>query len=118
MKDYDVAVIGAGFGGLGAALELARGGASVILLEMLNYPGGCAGTFNKAGYRFEAGATLSSGLGPGQLFRRWIDEYQLDVHSEILDPILDFRCGSERILVPGNREDLIKQFSKGSVSKE
>lgn len=118
MKDYDVCVIGAGFGGLGAALELARGGASVVLLEMLNYPGGCAGTFQKAGYRFEAGATLSSGLGPGQLFRRWIDEYELNVSTEVLDPILDFRCGSERLMVPGDRQEFMKQFSEEPVPRE
>lgn len=111
MKSYDVCVIGAGFGGLGAALELARGGAKVVLLEMLNYLGGCAGTFQKAGYRFEAGATLSSGLGPGQLFRRWIDEYELDVRSEGLDPIVDFRCDKDRLLIPGDRGDFIRQFS-------
>ncbi|HND32895.1 MAG TPA: FAD-dependent oxidoreductase, partial [Myxococcota bacterium] len=36
----DVIVIGAGFGGLAAALSLAERGARVTLLEALTYPGG------------------------------------------------------------------------------
>ena len=53
-------MIGAGFGGLSAALTLAERGADVRVCEALNYPGGCASTFRKDGYAFEAGATLSS----------------------------------------------------------
>ena len=33
MADYDAIVIGAGFGGLGAALRLAERGARVLVLE-------------------------------------------------------------------------------------
>ena len=60
--DYDAIVIGAGFGGLGAALTLAESGLKVGLLEALNYPGGCASTFKRRGYAFESGATLFSGV--------------------------------------------------------
>ncbi len=61
---YDAVVVGAGFGGLATALELTRRGARVALCETLDYPGGCASTFHRDGYAFEAGATLFSGLGP------------------------------------------------------
>ena len=37
---FDALVIGAGFGGLGAALTLASAGARVGLVEALTYPGG------------------------------------------------------------------------------
>jgi phytoene dehydrogenase-like protein len=60
---FDVLVIGAGFGVLGAALSLAEQGARVCLCESLGYPGGCASTFQRGGFRFDAGATLLSGLG-------------------------------------------------------
>ena len=42
MKRYDVAVIGGGFAGVGAALSAARGGANVILVEKGNCLGGAA----------------------------------------------------------------------------
>ena len=39
---YDVAVIGGGFTGVGAALAAARGGAKVLLIEKSNCLGGAA----------------------------------------------------------------------------
>jgi len=60
-----VIVIGAGFGGLTTAAELARAGLDVTLLEAHVYPGGCAGTFYHQGYKFDAGATLAGGFSPG-----------------------------------------------------
>src|SRR4051812_33265459 len=85
----DVAVIGAGFGGLGAAVELARRGARVVLCESLTYAGGCASTFHRRGYAFEAGATLFSGFAPDQLFGRWIADLALPVTVDLLDPIVE-----------------------------
>jgi phytoene dehydrogenase-like protein len=52
---HDVLVIGAGFGGLGTALTLGQGGAKVLVCEALRYPGGCASTFSRGGFRFDAG---------------------------------------------------------------
>jgi len=45
MPVYDAVVIGAGNGGLTAALTLARSGRKVLLLERHNIPGGCATSF-------------------------------------------------------------------------
>ena len=52
MRNADVAVVGAGFGGLATALRLAELGANVVLCETLRYPGGCASTFSRSGYQF------------------------------------------------------------------
>ena len=88
---FDAVVVGAGFGGLSTALRLSELGARVAVCEALNYPGGCAATYTHAGYRFEAGATLFSGFGPGQLFRWILDRYSLDVEVETLDPVVELR---------------------------
>lgn len=45
----DVVIVGAGFAGLTAALELARAGRSVTIVESESTPGGLAGTFEFAG---------------------------------------------------------------------
>ena len=58
MEQADVVVIGAGFGGLSAALHFAEAGRDVVLFEALNYPGGCASTFERFGQRYESGATM------------------------------------------------------------
>ncbi|MFM2246446.1 MAG: hypothetical protein RL071_2520, partial [Pseudomonadota bacterium] len=105
--DADLIVIGAGFGGLGAALTAAEAGAKVLLLEALSYPGGCASTFGKAGYRFDAGATLVSGLGPGQLFDRWTRRHGLPIAVRPLDPVVELRAPGLSLALPPSRAGLI-----------
>lgn len=109
--DVDVAVVGAGFGGLAAALTLARGGLRVSLHERLRYPGGCASTFERGGVRYEAGATLFGGFGEGQLFRRWIDELALDVRFVPLDPLVTLRTERGELEVPPSREALVARLA-------
>ena len=54
MKKYDAVVIGAGNGGLVAAIRLLQGGAKVLLLEKHNLPGGFATSFRRGRFEFEA----------------------------------------------------------------
>jgi phytoene dehydrogenase-like protein len=107
---YDAVVVGAGFGGLGAALELAQRGARVALCESLNYPGGCASTFHRDGYAFESGATLFSGLGEHQLFGRWVREHGLDVTVDWMDPLVELRTRAWRLTVYRERARLLEQL--------
>lgn len=110
-KRFDAAVIGAGFGGLGAAVELARQGFSVVLCESLKYAGGCASTFRRAGYAFEAGATLFSGLAEDQLLGRWIRELSLPVEIEWLDPVVTLSAPGISLGVPSARDGLLDALS-------
>ena len=104
---YDAVVVGACFGGLGAALTLAERGARVLVLEAMTYPGGCASTFAKDGYRFESGATLFAGFGEGQLFRRWIDRHALPVRFRRLEPAIELRAPDLRLPLLANRADMV-----------
>ncbi|MBM4355440.1 MAG: NAD(P)/FAD-dependent oxidoreductase [Deltaproteobacteria bacterium] len=63
-EKVDVVVIGAGGGGLSAAAALALGGLDVVVLEQSYKVGGCAATFERAGYRFEASLHGFDGLNP------------------------------------------------------
>src|SRR5690606_23293049 len=108
--DHDTLVIGAGFGGLGAAMALAEQGSDVVVCETLAYPGGCASTFTRHGYQFESGATLFSGFAQGQLFDRWIERHQLDVELDWLDPVVELRTPDWRLAVPRDRDALIEHF--------
>ena len=110
MREADVVVIGAGFGGLAAALRLAELGARVVLCETLRYPGGCASTFTRGGYEFEAGATLFSGLGEGQLFWGWNEKWDLGVRFEALDPLVEIRTEPWSLAIPANREAFVERF--------
>jgi phytoene desaturase len=53
-----VVVVGAGLGGLSAALRLVGAGRQVTVLEQAAEPGGRAGLLNVAGYRFDTGPTV------------------------------------------------------------
>ncbi|MGH8893070.1 MAG: phytoene desaturase family protein, partial [Actinomycetes bacterium] len=53
-----VVVVGAGLGGLSAALRLAGAGRSVTLLEREDVPGGRAGLLVDRGYSFDTGPTV------------------------------------------------------------
>ena len=108
---FDALVIGAGFGGLGAALTLAERGARVVLLEALRYPGGCASTFTRGAWRFESGATLFSGFDPGQLFARWIDRYRLPVETRVPDPLVELRAPAWVLPVSDRRADLVARLA-------
>ena len=53
-NQYDIIVIGAGNGGLAAAATLAKNGYKTLLLERHNLPGGCATSFVRGRFEFEA----------------------------------------------------------------
>jgi len=53
-----IVVIGAGFGGLAAAIRLAARGERVTLVEKLDQPGGRAAVFRQDGFVFDAGPTV------------------------------------------------------------
>ena len=60
---WDVIVIGAGIGGLVTASQLAAKGAKVLVLERYLIPGGSGGSFSRAGYTFDVGASMIFGFG-------------------------------------------------------
>jgi len=58
MSDYDVIVIGAGVGGLGAGALLAHQGRRVLVIEQSDRVGGCCSTFEHQGYHIDLGASI------------------------------------------------------------
>ena len=53
MNRYDVIVVGAGNGGLSAAVKTAKEGYKTLVLEKHNLPGGCATSFRRGRFEFE-----------------------------------------------------------------
>ena len=53
-----IVVIGAGFGGLAAAVRLAARGHQVTLLEQRDQPGGRAYVYRQDGFTFDGGPTV------------------------------------------------------------
>ncbi len=109
-----MAVVGAGFGGLSAALRLAELGLRVVCLEALAYPGGCASTFTRKGARFESGATLFSGFGEGELFAEWVRRHRMRVRFERIDPPVELRAPDLRLPVDGDRATFVARMARAS----
>lgn len=63
MKNYDVIIIGAGNGGLTAAVTCAKAGLSTLLLERHNIPGGSASSFVRGRFEFEPSLHELAGVG-------------------------------------------------------
>ena len=81
-----VVVVGAGLGGLSAALHLAGAGRHVVVLEREALPGGRAGLIQDHGYRFDTGPTVLTLPGlvaealnaVGEELDSWLTLHRLD----------------------------------------
>ena len=86
---YDVIVVGAGGGGLGAAARLTRAGKRVLVIEQHHRPGGYMTCFERGDYRFEVSLHAIDGLDPGGLTYDFF--HQLGIYDRIqpvrLDPM-------------------------------
>ncbi len=81
-----VVVVGAGLGGLSAALHLAGAGREVTVLERAPVPGGRAGRLDLGGYRFDTGPTVltmpdvleRTFAAAGERMGDWLSLHRLD----------------------------------------
>lgn len=65
LRHASVAVIGAGLTGMACACRLAVKGTSVAVFESHRSLGGCAGSFSRSGFHFDAGSTTLVDYQPG-----------------------------------------------------
>ena len=66
MAEYDVIVIGAGNGGLSAAVTFAQAGKKVAVFEKHNIPGGCGTSFCRGRFEFEVALHQLSSMGTAE----------------------------------------------------
>src|SRR5512143_972267 len=74
---YDVVIIGAGISGLVAGNFLVDKGKRVLIVEKNKYPGGCACSFKRNGYSFDAAVRWISQAGEGGIVREILDGFGL-----------------------------------------
>lgn len=104
MQNYDVIVIGAGNGGLGAAAFTAKNGFKTLIVEKHNIPGGSATSFKRGRFEFEASlhelCTVGTKENKGGIWNLF----------EMLGSDVEWKTGMEetfRMLVPSEDIDVI-----------
>jgi phytoene desaturase len=114
MMRQPVVVIGAGLGGLAAAIRLRARGHEVVVLEAMDQPGGRAAVFRRDGFTFDAGPTvITAPYLLQELFtlvgRDWRDYFELMP----VDPFyrVEFPDGS-RFDYVGDEERILAQIAR------
>lgn len=122
MADKHVVVIGAGPGGLAAAMQLAYAGVRVTMLESRDVVGGRTSAIESDGFRFDCGPTFF--LYPRvleEIFRSVGRELKNEVPMKRLDPQyrLTFGGGGQLDCTPDlvEMDRQIAQFSPNDVGK-
>ena len=94
MSKFDAVVIGSGTGGLSAALSLATAGKKILLLEQHNVPGGCATSFVRGRFEFDASLHEFCSLGyPGNWAmtgKLLMEKYRLNIDWCLVPDL--YRC--------------------------
>ncbi|WEK83184.1 MAG: NAD(P)-binding protein [Mycoplasma sp.] len=80
-KQYDAIIIGAGNGGLMAALKLLQNNYSVLILERHNVPGGDASSFKRGRFEFDVNLDHLHDVGQDGILKQIWNE--LDIYSNI-----------------------------------
>lgn len=109
-KETRVVIIGAGIGGLTVGALLAKRGFGVTVLESQAYPGGCAATFSRDGFRFDAGATVGCGFhkkGPLALLG---EELGISWPIMTCPAAWDFIHGQRRIHLSHTKQEILREF--------
>jgi phytoene dehydrogenase-like protein len=96
-QGYDVAVVGAGIGGLATAALLARAGRSVILLDRAPGTGGVCQPLVHDGFQFDVGATLLTGFGPGGPLRLLCQRLGITLPLSACDPAIQVALPHHRV---------------------
>jgi len=118
-NNYDVAVIGAGLGGLSAAATLAKSGRRVLLAERHDGPGGNARAFVRGPYTFDPAIHVTAYGYNVPIFRTYLQaigaEEEVDI-IELGDLYSVFMDGTE-FRHPGGEDNVI-EFLAGHFPAE
>ena len=111
-------VIGAGFGGLAAAVRLGARGFRVTLLDRLDQPGGRARVFKQDGFTFDAGPTVvTAPFLFEELWQLCGKDMSDDVELVPVDPFYRIRFDDGTFFdYNGDMDDMVREIRKFNPS--
>ena len=99
---WDVAVVGAGLGGLAVAALLARRGRAVVLVEQASEAGGLCRPLRREESAFDPGLELLLGFADGGPGRRLLARLGLEVPLGVADPGVQIALPRHRLSLPAD----------------
>ncbi|WP_270182090.1 phytoene desaturase family protein [Alkalihalobacillus sp. CinArs1] len=110
-KNKRVIVIGAGPGGLTAAMLLASKGYAVTIYEKQSFVGGRTSSFERQGYVFDRGPTF---LNMPHILEEVFEQSGRNVHDYIdlveVDPMYELKFGHMSFFPTRKREEMVEQI--------
>lgn len=107
----NISIIGAGVGGLTAAIYLQKEGYQVTIYEKNNRPGGKMDTIEDSGFKFDTGPTIV--MMPNTYKKPFLDSgvnYKDYFTLERVDPIMDVITNNKKISLSSDLVNLAKEF--------
>ena len=112
-NNYDVIVIGAGVGGLTAALALSRSGLSVCVVEMASVPGGYLAGFHRSRFRFDTAIHWLNQCNEGGIMHTVFETFGTDYPKVVIQKRIRRIVGkSYDYLLTDNPDELKQQWQK------
>ncbi len=110
--DADVAIIGAGLGGVSTGALLAAKGLKVLLLEQAAYAGGVCARVSHEGYSFQAGGNILNGFELGGGHERVLAKLGLFITKTQLDPGFQIVLPNHRLNFSSDKQQLLAEFQR------
>jgi C-3',4' desaturase CrtD len=111
-QDADVAIIGAGLGGITTGALLAAKGLKVIILEQAAQPGGLCAGFSREGYTFQAAVNILAGFELQGGHERVLAELGLHVPKTRLEPGFQVVLPNHRLSFYADKKRLAAEFER------
>jgi len=117
---YDVIIIGAGIGGLIAGCFLSKAGKKVLIVEKNDRVGGCCVSFERRGFKFDAGANIIGSCGKNHILGSIFEKLDLNIDFIKFNPTDRVHFPGRTIDIPAGVDAVIanlkKEFHKESTN--
>ncbi len=110
--DADVAIIGAGMGGIATGALLADKGLKVVILEQAAKPGGLCAGFTRNGYSFQTAGNILNGFELGGGHERMLAKLGLFISKTQLNPGLQLVLPNHRLNFSSAKLELLEEFER------
>ncbi|HSQ78351.1 MAG TPA: FAD-dependent oxidoreductase [Nitrospirota bacterium] len=112
MPKYELAVVGAGLGGLAAAALVSRKNRKTIVLEPGDSAGGTIGVHKKDGFVFSPGPVLSFGFERGGALQKLNEVLGIAQHASIQSPCYQVALPDRRITIYAEQSETLEELRR------